>query len=417
MKTVAAYYDYAAAEPYSADILELRHEGDKTALVLDKTIFYPEGGGQPADRGSVNGIPLLDVLEKNGEILHMIRAEDAVHLVPGPTELVLDVKRRQDFTVQHTAQHLLSGTILRLTGKHTVSMRLGEEVNTIDVDTPQLDSESLAGVEDAVMDAIEADVPVIIHFCPPENIADFPLRKVPPQSEEVIRVVEIQGNDFSPCCGTHLKSTGRIGMIRVLEAEKYKGMTRISFIAGRRVFQDSRVLRRNGEIISRALKVPIAETGKATLALIDRFGQLEKYVQELEEAAAQGKAKNLLHKARVLSSRDRDNKKNEQDGTISGKLRVFTINYSDSEMEGLLRIGRAAQKLTPAVLVFFSTFLLKFVAFCSTEGVDIRPVLKDRMEAQGGRGGGSATFFQGLFSSAEKLDAFLISLPREIDLV
>ena len=242
------------------------------------------------------------------------------------------------------------------------------------------------------------------------------MRKTPPQGEEVIRVVEIQGNDFSPCCGTHLKSTGRIGMLRVLGAEKYKGMTRVSFIAGRRVFQDSRVLRQNGEVISRTLKVPVAETGKAVLALIDRFGQLERQVKELEETAAQSKAKNLLHRARVLNSRNKDNEKKGQDDTKPGKLKVFSINYSDSEMEDLLRIGRAAQKLTPAVLVFFSTFLLKFAAFCSAEDADIRPLLKDRMEAHGGRGGGSASFFQGFFSSAEKLDAFLASLPREIDL-
>jgi alanyl-tRNA synthetase len=208
-------------------------------------------------------------------------------------------------------------------------------------------------------------------------------------------------------------------MLRVLEAEKYKGMTRVSFIAGRRVFQDSRVLRQNGEIISHALKVPVAETGRAALALIDRFGQLEKHVQELEEAAAQGKAKNLLHRARVLNSRDRDDEKNDQGGMVPGKLPVFIINYSDAEaeMEDLLRIGRAAQKLTPTVLVFSSPFLLKFAAFCSAEGADIRPFLKDRMEAQGGRGGGSASFFQGLFSSAEKLNAFLASLPRKVDLV
>ncbi|MDR2784531.1 MAG: alanyl-tRNA editing protein [Treponema sp.] len=416
MKTAAAYYEYAAADPFSANILELRNEEDKTALILDKTIFYPEGGGQPSDRGSINGIPLLDVLEKNGEILHLVRPEDGSRLVPGPAELVLDLKRRRDFTVQHTAQHLLSGTILRLTGKHTVSMRLGEEINTIDVDTPQLDSEALAGAEDAVMDTIEADVPVIIHFCPPENIADFPLRKTPPRGEEVIRVVEIQGNDFSPCCGTHLKSAGRIGMLRVLGAEKYKGMTRVSFIAGRRVFQDSRILRQNGEVISRALKVPVAETGKAVLALIDRFSRIEKQVKELEEAAAQSKAKNLLHKARILNSRDRDAEKKEPEDTDCGRLKVFSINYSNSELEDLLHIGRAAQKLTSAVLVFFSTFLLKFAAFCSAEGVDIRPLLKDRMEALGGRGGGSASFFQGLFSSAENLDAFIASLPKEIDI-
>jgi alanyl-tRNA synthetase len=355
------------------------------------------------------------VQENDGEILHLVQAEDGSRLVPGPAELILDAKRRRDFTVQHTAQHLLSGTILRLTGKHTVSMHQGEELCTIDVDAPQLNPEELAGAEDAVMDAIEADVPVILHFCPPENIADFPLRKVPPQSEEVIRVVEIQGNDFSPCCGTHLKSTGQIGILRVLGAEKYKGMMRLTFIAGRRVLQDSRILRQNGEIISHALKAPVEETGQAVLALIDKSDQHEKRIKELEDAAAQGKAKHLLHQAKVLKSRERDRGIAEEGPEVPGKLRVFSINYPDSEMEDLLRIGRAAQKLTPAVLVFSSTFLLKFAAFCSAKGADIRPLLKDLMEAQGGRGGGSASFFQGLFTSTENLDAFLASLPKEIE--
>jgi alanyl-tRNA synthetase len=286
-------------------------------------------------------------------------------------------------------------------------MRLGEVVNTIDVDAPQLDAQALAQVENVVMDAIEADVPVIIHFCPPEDITDFPLRKTPPQGEEVIRVVEIQGNDFSPCCGTHLKSAGGIGMLRVLGAEKYKGMTRVSFIAGRRVFQDSRALRQNGELVSRTLKVPVEETGKAVLALLDRFSLLEKQVKELEEKAARDGAANLLHRARIISTR-------EGDEGGAGEQRVFSIACPVSETEELLRIGRAAQKLTPSALVLFSPPLLKFAAFCSAEGADLRPLLKGRMEEQGGRGGGSATFFQGLFSSAEKLDAFIASLPGTV---
>jgi alanyl-tRNA synthetase len=415
MKTVAVYYEYADADPYSANILEVRSAKDKTALILDKTIFYSEGGGQPADRGTINGIPLLDVQEKGGEILHLVQAEDGGRLVSGPAELILDVKRRRDLTVQHTAQHLLSGIILRLTGKHTVSMHLGEEACTIDVDSPEINSRTLAEVEDAGLDAIEADVPVIFHFCPPENIADFPLRKIPPQGEEVIRVVEIQGNDFSPCCGTHLKSTGQIGILRILGAEKYKGMTRITFIAGRRVFLDSRVLRQNGEIISHALKVPVTETGKAVLTLIDKSNLLEKRIKELDEAAAQGKAKRLLHQAKILKSREWDKGTLEASVEVPGKLRIFNITYPDSEMEDLIRIGRAAQMLTPAVLVFSSKLMLKFAAFCSSGDVDIRPLFKDLMEAQDGRGGGSASFFQGLFTSAEKLEAFLASLPHEIE--
>jgi alanyl-tRNA synthetase len=344
--------------------------------------------------------------------------------VPGPAELVLDAARRRDLTVQHTAQHLLSGTMLRLTGKPTVSMHLGDELCTIDVDTPELTPDTLITVEEAAADAIETDAPVIIHHCPPEQVTDFPLRKVPPQGEEVIRVVEIQGNDFSPCCGTHLKSTGQIGMLRILGAEKYKGMTRVTFIAGRRVLRNSRLLRQNGDIASRALSVPVAEIGKGVLALAEKVTRLEKQVKDFAEAAAQSTAEALLRRAGLLPDAAAGGAGNEVgtaagaaasavDGT--GKGRVYVECFPGADMEEVLRIGRAAQKLTGAVLVLASARELKFAAFCSAKGVDIRPLVKEPMEAQGGHGGGGTSFFQGVFDSADRLTAFLKALPGEAE--
>jgi alanyl-tRNA synthetase len=404
MKTSAAYYDYSAAGPFPAEILEIRKAGDAVALILDTTIFYPEGGGQSADRGTVNRASLLDVREEGGEILHFLSAGDAARMVPGPAELVLDTARRRDFTVHHTAQHLLSGTILRLTGKPTLSMRLGEEICTIDVDAPELTPDALTAVEDAAADAIEADAPVIIHLCPPEKITDFPLRKTPPQGEEVIRVVEIQGSDFSPCCGTHLKSTGPIGVLKILGTEKYKGMTRVTFAAGRRALRDYRLLRQNGDLISRTLKTPVSETGKGVLALVDRAGRLEKKVRELEDAAAQARAETLLREAGILAGEDPAGK--------NGEGRVYAVCIPGADMADVLRIGRAAQKLSGAVLILGAEEEAKFVAFCSAKGADIRPLLQDRLEASGGRGGGGPSFFQGAFDSPEKLGAFLAAIPR-----
>lgn len=402
MKTSAAYYDYSAAAPFLSEILEIRKAGDAVAVILDATIFYPEGGGQSADRGTINGAALLDVKEEGGEILHFLSAEDAARLSPGPAELVLDAARHRDFTVHHTAQHLLSGTILRLTGKPTVSMRLGEEICTIDVDAPDLTQDALIAVEDAAADAIEADVPVIIHFCLPENVTDFPLRKTPPQGAEVIRVVEIQGNDFSPCCGTHLKSTGPIGVLKTLGAEKYKGMTRITFVAGRRALRDYRLLRQNGDLISRTLKTPVSEIGKGALALIDRTSQLERRVKDLEEAAAQTRAEALLKEAGILTG----------DAAGSGTGQVYAICIPCVDMAEALRIGRAAQKLSGAVLILGSEREGKFAAFCSAKGADLRSLLKDPLEAAGGRGGGGPSFFQGAFDPPEKLRAFLEAIPR-----
>ncbi|MDR1250838.1 MAG: alanyl-tRNA editing protein [Treponema sp.] len=404
MRTERLYYDYVSGDPFSAGIIEVRPwesgGGTAAALVLDRTIFYPEGGGQSADRGSVNGMPLLDVREQDGEILHIVSIKGGEQPVSGPARLILDAVRRRDFTVQHTGQHLLSGTILRMTGKPTVSMHLGEEVNTIDVDSPEISAGVLTAVEEAAADAIERDHPVIIHLCPPEDAQSFPLRKVPPQGEDVIRVVEITENDFSPCCGTHCTSTAQIGALRVLGAEKYKGMTRVSFITGRRVLRDSRLLRENAGTVSRSLKVPLAETGRGVLALLEKTKSLERRVNELEDAAAQIKAAALLEKAGLAGTGA------DEQGTAPGPA-VVAERYADTDMEEVLRIGRAAQKLTGAVLILASERDLKFAAFCSAKGRDIRALVKDALEKAGGKGGGGPSFFQGLFASSGELTDFL----------
>jgi alanyl-tRNA synthetase len=376
---------------------------------LDRTIFYPEGGGQEADRGSVNGVPLLDVREvpapdgAGEEILHIVSAADAKTLRPGPAALVLDSRRRRDFTVQHSAQHLLSGTILRLTGYYTVSMHLGAETCTIDVDAPELSADVLTRTEDAVADAIETDAPIVIHLCPPEDITTFPLRKVPPPGEAVIRVVEIAGYDFSPCCGTHCRSTGQIGILRILGAERYKGMTRVSFIAGRRVLTQSRLLWRNGETISRALKVPVADTGPGVLALLERNAAMEREFKALQEAAAEQKAEALLSKAALLNTLPAGS---PADPFAPAELPLLVETY-DLSFDEILRIGRAAQKKTAAVLLLASREEKKFAAFCSDKGRDLRPLLKKAMEENGGKGGGGAGFFQGVFETLPALESFL----------
>ncbi|MDR0590135.1 MAG: alanyl-tRNA editing protein [Spirochaetaceae bacterium] len=404
MKTERAYYGHSGEEALPGEILELRPWGDKIALVLDRTIFYPEGGGQGADRGTINGIPLLDVREEGEEILHIVSAGDGAKLRPGPGELALDRVRRRDFTVHHTAQHLLSGTILRLTGFPTVSMHLGDEVCTIDVDAPAFPEETITAVEEAVQDAVEADAPVVIHRCPPENLGDFPLRKVPPQGEEVIRVVEIRGHDFSPCCGTHLNSTAHIGMLRILGTEKYKGKTRISFIAGRRVLRDSRLLRKNADIASRALKTPVAETGQGVLALLDRMNRLERKLKALEEENAGVKAEGLLKKAGLPLW--------DGQGDPPGRGTLLVESFPEAEMNEVLTIGRAAQKLTGALIVLAAEGESKFAAFCSDKKARLPSILKDAMEAQGGHGGGGPSFFQGVFPGPGELERFLAALPK-----
>ncbi|MDR2102310.1 MAG: alanyl-tRNA editing protein [Treponema sp.] len=404
MQTERLYYEYASGEPFQGEIRAVRPLGeDRRALILDRTIFYPEGGGQSGDRGAIGGFPLLDVQEKDGEIFHIISVEAGKNLAPGPAELILDARRRRDFTVHHTAQHLLSGTILRLFGKPTVSMRLGDEVCTIDVDTPEFPEKNLIAAEEAVADAIEGDFPVIIHLCPPERVEDFPLRKVPPKNEEVIRVVEIRENDFSPCCGTHLERTGQIGILRVLGAEKYKGMSRVSFIAGRRALRDSRLLRQNGDAASRALKVPVTETGRGVLALLERTGQLERDLKAREEELAEYQARTMLRELSIPLG----------DAAAPEDSRIIRLFFTGQDIEETFRVGRAAAKLCGRPVLVVSRRDFKFAALCASKTWDLRALLQNPMTRCGGRGGGGPAFFQGVFPGPGELEAFLQAIPEK----
>jgi alanyl-tRNA synthetase len=286
---------------------------------------------------------------------------------------------------------------------------MGDETCTIDVDTHlnsascaiEINDEILIKIEEAVADAIEENHPVNIHLCPPEDISSFPLRKIPPQGEEVIRVVEIEGFDCVACCGTHLKSTADIGMLRIFGAEKYKGMTRITFIAGRRLLRESRILRQNAVIVSRALNYPVGEIGNGVLGFLEKTAQTEKRLKALEGKAILEKAELLLKTAGSAIS-----------GDANAVPAIVVEIYSDTDIDTVLSIGKIAQKQTQAALILASEQDLKFAAFCSTKGFDLRLFLKDAFEAQAGRGGGGASFFQGSFGTKEALNMFLHTLKN-----
>jgi alanyl-tRNA synthetase len=171
-------------------------------------------------------------------------------------------------------------------------------------------------------------------------------------------------------------------------------MTRVSFIAGRRALRDSRLLRNNADIISRNLKTPVTETAKGVLDLLDRMNRMDRKIKVLEEAAARIRAEALLQNAGIASAPE------------AGKGLVLVESFSDADIEEVLRIGRSAQKLTDAALILLSLVSLKFAAFCSQKGGDVRPLVKEALEAWGGRGGGGPSFFQGSFTSQESLCAF-----------
>jgi alanyl-tRNA synthetase len=184
-------------------------------------------------------------------------------------------------------------------------------------------------------------------------------------------------------------------MIRILGSEKYKGMTRVYLIAGRRCLKDSRVLRENAETISRALSAPVEETGPAVLALLEKAGSMEEQLKTMAEEAARIRACAIIEKA-------------ELEGAGPGSW--HTEYFSDADMEEVSNLGRQLRELSGAVFVLGAGKDKKFAALCSAESADLRPRLKAALEKAGGKGGGGKDFFQGQFTSSDELKAFLAGL-------
>lgn len=241
------------ATSFAANGARLDAFGDRPSVVLSRTLFYPEGGGQLGDTGSlaiashVLRVADTQVDPATGAIHHLLEG-------PAPAELggklspdllvrgTIDEARRRDHMAQHTAQHALSRALADAARAETVSARLGATTCTIDVARPTLSDADLHRAEDLVNAIIQGDVVVSASFPTADELAKLDLRKQPnaDKSAAGVRVVTIEGFDVTPCGGTHCTRTGQIGQLRVVGTEKYKGMLRVTFHAGRRALADAR---------------------------------------------------------------------------------------------------------------------------------------------------------------------------------
>jgi alanyl-tRNA synthetase len=239
------YHDDAYLRRFDAEVIAITRHKATPAIVLDRTAFYPEAGGQLGDRGQLGDAQVIDTQETDdGTIVHVIRGESPA--VGARVTGELDWVRRRQHMAQHTAQHLLSGALLDRAQAATVSARLGESALTIDVARDRVPEAELAAAEDLANDVIDDDLAIRAWFPDPDELARLKLRR-DPKVDADIRVVAIGEFDFSPCGGTHCARTAQLGALRITGAERYKGMTRVTFTAARRgraeLFSRDQVLR------------------------------------------------------------------------------------------------------------------------------------------------------------------------------
>lgn len=225
------YHEDAYLRSFEAAVLAVTAWKGRPAVIVDRTAFYPEAGGQLGDRGSLGGVAVVDTQEAGGAIVHIIAGEPpAVGVcITG----AIDWERRRQHMAQHSAQHLLSGALLERAAAPTVSARLGESALTIDVARDRIPEAELAAAEALANDLIDEDLPIRAWFPAAQELAQLSLRREP-KVEDNIRVVAIGDFDLSPCGGTHCARTAQLGAIRITATERYKGMTRLTFTAARR---------------------------------------------------------------------------------------------------------------------------------------------------------------------------------------
>ena len=221
---------------FEAEILDVREDsGGGLSVALDRTAFYPESGGQPSDRGILAGREVNGLSEESGVVWHALGPEIGLELRRGLTvHGEIDADLRLDHMQQHTGQHILSAAFVKIGDRPTVSFHLGREESTIDLSGPPLEADDLRAVEEEANASVLRDVPIRIHAVPRSELDRFPLRREPGEEHEILRVIEIEGIDWSACGGTHARRTGEVGPIHILGMEKSKNLRRVRFLAGKR---------------------------------------------------------------------------------------------------------------------------------------------------------------------------------------
>lgn len=371
--------------------LVAQHEDDARgpALILDRSAFYPEAGGQMADHGHLlwgeHEIAVRDVQLEGDRVLHFVeRVPEG--LVPG-TELrgSIDEARRRLHMAEHTGQHILSRALLDETGATTVSSRLGESGCTIDVDREALADEALVAVEARANDVIDRDVPIRAHFPAPEALEVIDLRKAP-KVKGAIRVVEIGDVDATPCGGTHCLRTSQVGLVSLLGTERRKRRLRIHFAAGRKA----------REILGAQASTLRSLGRELSAAPFDVPGKLSRLQTDLKEAL-----RHTGHLCAELSTRLL-----EEGGTQ-------VLDLGEAPVVLVRELGKRASQLPGSVVIAATRSddeLTVLAARGEGASFDCGAYIKALRERSGGRGGGQAHRAEGRFP----VDAPFERLARDL---
>ena len=296
MSSLRLYYDDSYIKEFTANVIEARpYDDGKYAVILDRTAFYPASGGQPSDAGWIDGIQLVDVTEDGSNVLH-ITSE-----MPKSAQVAcrIDWTRRFDHMQQHSGQHILSAAAYQITGAETVGFHLGTTSSQVDLSLEALTREQAEAIEQLANEVVFANTMVSIHYATRSTLADYPIRKQPPTEVDRIRLIEFPSIDCCPCGGTHVKTSGEIGLIKIRAWERKKGLVRVDYVSGGRALKDYQLVTYTVNSLSARFSAPVPELFTTVEKHFVKDEQTEKHLNQLKHDLSDYIAKHLLNSAEV----------------------------------------------------------------------------------------------------------------------
>jgi len=373
----------------AAVVARREHEG-RPAVVLDRTAFYAESGGQPWDTGTLEGVPVVAVLEQAGEVLHVLGAPLGASTVQGR----VDARRRQDHLQQHHGQHLLSRAFALVASAATVSFHLGADVSTIDLDVPVSD-EDVRRAEALCNEVVWEARPVRTRVVDRRQAEALGIRAAEEAGDEV-RLVEAEGFDIQACGGTHPRRTSEVGVVLVLGHERYKAGSRVRFVCGTRALLAFRSRASAVDRVGALLSSPLEDLPGSVARLQERLVEATRRGRDMAGRALEAEARRLL--------------------ATAGSPAVVTAVYEGWPVEDLRALAQQLVRLAPCVALLANRAEKVHVVFAQSEGLphDVPGLLREALADLGGRGGGKGNLAQGGSDHADGLDAALAKAERAV---
>jgi alanyl-tRNA synthetase len=396
--TTRLYY----AEPYlttfTAQVTERTQIDGHPAVRLDRSAFYPTSGGQAHDTGTLDGVAVVDVqVAADGGVLHLLAGP--LPEKAGEVTGVIDWPRRFDHMQQHSGQHLLSQAFDRLLGLETVSVHFGDELCTVDLAGETVDADGLAAVERHANQIVWENRAIRAYEVSDAELASLPLRRAPKVTGK-IRIVEIDGYDWSACGGTHVASTGSIGPIALLRVERNKSNSRVYFVCGARAVEDSRRRRQLLNDAAALLDTAVEDVPILLTTRQERMKEQDRLMRTMQEELLGYQAQRLLAEAAPV-----------------GNVRLVAQVMADLDPAGLKSLAGGLVTNSGVVALLACGAEGKGTAiFARSADVDLHAgqLLRTILPRFGGGGGGRPDFAQGGGVDGERLGELVEMARREV---